>query len=70
MSNAKTLLYTGEELVAYVNGRLDFKHEILKELNNLRAMYANKHLWEQAVACDLMLSKIHTPLAEDEEPNE
>lgn len=40
------------------------------DLYILRAAYASKSLWAEAKVVDLILNKISTPYAEDEETNE
>jgi hypothetical protein len=40
------------------------------DLRILRAAYATRNLWAEAKVVDLILSKIFTPYAEDEESNE
>lgn len=40
------------------------------DLRILRAAYANRNLWAEVNVVDLILNKITTPTAEDEETNE
>ena len=67
MSSPNTPIYTEAEEYAYDSGRMDFRDEILKDLRSLRVHYANNKLWERATTVDLIISKITTPFAEDEE---
>jgi hypothetical protein len=67
MSSPYTPIYSEAEEYAYDSGRMDMRHEILKDLHKLRAHYANNDLWERATTVDLIISKVVTPLAEDEE---
>ena len=59
--------YTEDEEIAYDSGRIDMRGDILKDLHKLRAHYANNDLWERATTVDLIISKITTPFAEDED---
>jgi hypothetical protein len=43
---------------------------LIADLELLRAAYAKRNLWVEAKVVDLILNKIFTPYAEDEEPNE
>jgi hypothetical protein len=67
MSSPNTPIYTEAEEYAYDSGQIDKRDEILKTLRSLRANYANKGLWERAVALDLAMDMIYTPTAEDED---
>lgn len=42
-------------------------NELLIDLRKLRIAYANKNLWASVNVVDLILNKITTPTAEDEE---
>jgi hypothetical protein len=67
MSSPNTPLYTEAEEYAYDSGRIDMRDDILKDLRKLRAYYANHDLWERATTVDLIMNKIYTPTAEDED---
>ena len=50
-----------------MDGRDRERGRILADLHKLRAFYANNDMWERATTVDLIISKITTPFAEDEE---
>ncbi len=67
MNSPYTRLMTEDEEIAYDSGRVDMRSDILKDLHKLRAFYANNGMWERATTVDLIISKVTTPFAEDEE---
>ena len=71
MSSPYTRLRTEDEELMYDAGQMDGRDterkRILDDLYKLRAFYANNDMWERATTVDLIINKITTPTAEDEE---
>jgi hypothetical protein len=71
MNSPYTRLRTEEEELMFDAGQMDGRDmerkRILDDLYQLRAFYASNGMWERATTVDLIINKVTTPFAEDEE---